>query len=80
MSDVSADEKRRSFADFRDSSFIQTREKLGGSVKAMSALYLSKVAPQESTHSHLKPVNIHLLIILFNLFSVLDLFSSISIV
>ncbi|KAG8009492.1 Xin actin-binding repeat-containing protein 1, partial [Nibea albiflora] len=50
-----ADEKRRSFADFRDSSFIQSREKLGGSVKAMSALYLSKVAPQESTHSHLKP-------------------------
>ncbi|TKS87700.1 Xin actin-binding repeat-containing protein 1 [Collichthys lucidus] len=51
----SKDEKRRSFADFRDSSFIQTREKLGGSVKALSALYLSKVAPQESTHSHLKP-------------------------
>ncbi|XP_044032527.1 LIM domain-containing protein isoform X2 [Siniperca chuatsi] len=50
-----ADEKRRSAANFRDSSFIQTKEKLCVSVKAMSALYLSKVAPQESTHSLLKP-------------------------
>ncbi|XP_070709126.1 uncharacterized protein [Pempheris klunzingeri] len=50
-----ADEKRRSVADFRDSSFTQTKEKLCVSVKAMSALYLSKVAPQESTHSLLKP-------------------------
>ncbi|XP_034427899.1 LIM domain and actin-binding protein 1 isoform X2 [Hippoglossus hippoglossus] len=38
-----ADEKR-SVADFRDSSF-QSKEKL--SVKVLSALYLSKVAPQE---------------------------------
>uniref|UniRef100_A0AAQ5ZCT0 Xin actin-binding repeat-containing protein 1-like n=4 Tax=Amphiprion ocellaris TaxID=80972 RepID=A0AAQ5ZCT0_AMPOC len=45
------EEKRRSVADFRDSSFIQTKEKLSVSVKAMSALYLSKVAPKESTHS-----------------------------
>ncbi|XP_051266527.1 LIM domain-containing protein isoform X4 [Dicentrarchus labrax] len=43
------DEKRRSIADFRDSSFIQTKETLCVSVKAMSALYQSKVAPQEST-------------------------------
>ncbi|XP_078018759.1 uncharacterized protein LOC117264807 isoform X4 [Epinephelus lanceolatus] len=50
-----ADEKRRSIADFRDSSFIQTKETLSVSVKAMSALYLSKVAPQDSTHSPLKP-------------------------
>ncbi|XP_039645973.1 LIM domain-containing protein isoform X3 [Perca fluviatilis] len=50
-----ADEKRRSIADFRDSSFIQTKEKLCVSVKAMSALYLSKVVPQGSTHSFLKP-------------------------
>ncbi|XP_008299915.1 LIM domain and actin-binding protein 1-like isoform X4 [Stegastes partitus] len=49
------EEKRRSVADFRDSSFIQTKEILSVSVKAMSALYLSKVAPQESTHSLLKP-------------------------
>ncbi|XP_051796417.1 LIM domain-containing protein [Acanthochromis polyacanthus] len=48
------EEKRRSAADFRDSSFIQTKEKLSVSVKAMSALYLSKVAPKESTHSPLK--------------------------
>ncbi|XP_019943256.2 xin actin-binding repeat-containing protein 1-like [Paralichthys olivaceus] len=40
-----ADEKRRSVADFRDSSFFQSKEKL--SVKVLSALYLSKVAPQE---------------------------------
>lgn len=44
-----ADEKRRSIADFRDSSFIQTKDKLCVSVKAMSALYLSKLAPQDST-------------------------------
>ncbi|XP_034717533.1 uncharacterized protein LOC117937584 isoform X3 [Etheostoma cragini] len=50
-----ADEKRRTIADFRDSSFIQTKEKLSVSVKAMSALYLSKVVPQGSTHSSLKP-------------------------
>lgn len=37
-----AEEKRRSIADFRDSS-----EKVCVSVKAISALYLSKVAPQE---------------------------------
>ncbi|XP_053268997.1 LIM domain-containing protein [Pleuronectes platessa] len=39
------DEKRRSVADLRDSSFFQFKEKL--SVKVLSALYLSKVAPQE---------------------------------
>ncbi|KAM9337188.1 uncharacterized protein ABDE67_018497 [Symphorus nematophorus] len=50
-----ADEKRRSIADFRDSSFIQTNGKPSVSVKAMSALYLSKVASQESAHSLLKP-------------------------
>ncbi|XP_018529305.1 LIM domain-containing protein isoform X2 [Lates calcarifer] len=49
-----ADEKRRSIADFRDSSFIQTKEKLCVSVKAMSACYMSKVAPQEPTQSPLK--------------------------
>ncbi|XP_049912212.1 LIM domain-containing protein isoform X1 [Epinephelus moara] len=55
MASSLADEKRRSIADFRDSSFIQTKETLSVSVKAMSALYLSKVAPQDSTHSPLKP-------------------------
>ncbi|XP_022600111.1 uncharacterized protein LOC111221066 isoform X1 [Seriola dumerili] len=49
-----ADEKRRSIADFRDSSFVQTKEKLCVSVKAMSALYLSKAAPQEQTRSLLR--------------------------
>ncbi|XP_071383686.1 F-actin-monooxygenase mical2b [Centroberyx affinis] len=49
------DDKRRSIADFRDSSFIQAKEKLPVSVKAMSALYLSKVAPAEPTGSLLKP-------------------------
>ncbi|XP_040922243.1 LIM domain-containing protein [Toxotes jaculatrix] len=49
-----ADEKRRSIADFRDSSFLQTKEKLCVSVKAMSALYLSKVATPEPAHSLLK--------------------------
>ncbi|XP_060950175.1 LIM domain-containing protein [Limanda limanda] len=39
------DDEKRSVADFRDSSFFQSKEKL--SVKVLSALYLSKVAPQE---------------------------------
>ncbi|KAI4806914.1 hypothetical protein KUCAC02_017704 [Chaenocephalus aceratus] len=46
------DEKRRSIADFRDSSVIQSK---CVSVKAMSALYLSKVVPQDSTRSLSKP-------------------------
>ncbi|KAM6900552.1 uncharacterized protein FYW49_017067 [Xenentodon cancila] len=50
-----ADEKRRSFADFRESSFIQTKDNLFVSVKAISALYLSKVETQESAHSLPKP-------------------------
>ncbi|XP_047424650.1 LIM domain-containing protein isoform X2 [Mugil cephalus] len=50
-----ADEKRRSIADLRDSSFTQTKDILSVSVKAMSAIYLSKVAPKESTPSLLKP-------------------------
>ncbi|KAM4543942.1 solute carrier family 22 member 13-like [Fundulus diaphanus] len=49
-----ADEKRRSAADFRDSSFIQTKEILPVSVKAMSALYMSKVANRESTNTPTK--------------------------
>ncbi|XP_075309215.1 uncharacterized protein LOC142370523 [Odontesthes bonariensis] len=48
-------EKRRSIADFRESSFIQTKETLSVSVKAISALYLSKVAKKESTQSLSKP-------------------------
>ncbi|TNN88294.1 Xin actin-binding repeat-containing protein 1 [Liparis tanakae] len=50
-----ADVKRRSIADFRDSSFNQTKEKLSVSVKAMSALFLSKAVPQDSTRSLSKP-------------------------
>ncbi|KAK5897822.1 hypothetical protein CgunFtcFv8_015293 [Champsocephalus gunnari] len=46
------DEKRRSIADFRDSSVIQSK---CISVKAMSALYLSKVVLQDSTRSLSKP-------------------------
>ncbi|XP_014195810.1 LIM domain-containing protein isoform X3 [Haplochromis burtoni] len=49
-----ADEKRRSAADFRDSSFVQTKEKLSVSVKAISALYLSKAGTKESANSHVK--------------------------
>ncbi|CAI5673110.1 unnamed protein product [Oreochromis niloticus] len=49
-----ADEKRRSAADFRDSSFIQAKEKLSVSVKAISALYLSKVGTKESANSPVK--------------------------
>ncbi|XP_016528693.1 LIM domain and actin-binding protein 1 isoform X2 [Poecilia formosa] len=45
-----ADDKRRSAADFRDSSFNQTKETLSVSVKAMSALYMSKVANKESAN------------------------------
>ncbi|XP_062297973.1 LIM domain-containing protein [Scomber scombrus] len=46
-----ADEKRRSYADSLDSSFNQTKDQLCISVKAISALYLSKVATQKPTHS-----------------------------
>ncbi|KAM9839711.1 xin actin-binding repeat-containing protein 1 [Aulostomus maculatus] len=49
------DEKRRSIADFRGSSVIQKKEKLCVSVKAISALYLSKAAPQEPKSRLLKP-------------------------
>ncbi|XP_035980748.1 uncharacterized protein LOC105938405 isoform X5 [Fundulus heteroclitus] len=51
---LEADEKRRSAGDFRDSSFIQTKEILSVSVKAMSALYMSKVANRESTNTPTK--------------------------
>lgn len=54
---VSAEDKRRSLADLRDSSLFQAKEKLSVSVKAMSALYLSKVAPQESANTFIKQVN-----------------------
>ncbi|XP_061523037.1 xin actin-binding repeat-containing protein 1-like [Phycodurus eques] len=50
-----ADEKQRSVADFRENSFVQEREKLCVSVKALSALYLSKVATQEAKLRVLKP-------------------------
>ncbi|XP_037312136.1 LIM domain-containing protein isoform X5 [Pungitius pungitius] len=53
-----AEEKRRSIADFKDGSFNPTKEKLCVSVKAMSALYLSKVAPQDSTRSLLGPAQV----------------------
>lgn len=58
VSDVSADEKRRSAADFRDSSFVQTTEKLSVSVKAISALYLSKAGTKESANSPVKLVHV----------------------
>lgn len=58
VSGIFADEKRKSIADFRDSSFNQSKEKVSVSVKAISALYLSKVAHQEPT----KVVNIRLFI------------------
>ncbi|XP_038149613.1 LIM domain-containing protein [Cyprinodon tularosa] len=46
-----ADEKRKSAADSRDNSFVQTKEVLSVSVKALSALYMSKVANREVTIS-----------------------------
>ncbi|XP_077365803.1 xin actin-binding repeat-containing protein 1-like [Festucalex cinctus] len=49
-----ADEKRRSVADFRENSFAQERD-VCISVKALSALYLSKVASQEAQLIALKP-------------------------
>ncbi|KAM7369866.1 hypothetical protein PAMP_011156 [Pampus punctatissimus] len=51
---TTSDEKRRLTADLRDSSFNQTKDKLCVSVKAISALYLSKVTPQEPTRTVLK--------------------------
>lgn len=68
VSHIFADEKRRTVADFRDSSFNQTKETLCVSVKVLSALYLSKVAPQEPTHSPSKQVNTCLLIMCALLF------------
>ncbi|XP_061820678.1 xin actin-binding repeat-containing protein 1-like [Nerophis lumbriciformis] len=50
-----ADEKRRSIADFRENLFLPEKEKLCVSVKALSALYLSKVATQEAEQTILKP-------------------------
>ncbi|XP_075994142.1 xin actin-binding repeat-containing protein 1-like [Genypterus blacodes] len=39
------DDKRKSIGDFRDSSYVQAKDKPCVSVRAISALYLSKVAP-----------------------------------
>ncbi|XP_061661166.1 LIM domain-containing protein isoform X2 [Syngnathoides biaculeatus] len=50
-----ADEKQRPVTDFRENSSVQEREKLCVSVKALSALYLSKVATHEAKHRVLKP-------------------------
>lgn len=56
--------------DFRD------KEKLSVSVKAISALYLSKVAPQEPTNRLSKPVNTTLLIIVCALLFKPDFFKN----
>lgn len=50
------EDKRKSIADFRDSSTVHGREKFPISVKAISALYLSKVAAADQTGYLLKPV------------------------
>ncbi|XP_037549884.1 LIM domain-containing protein [Nematolebias whitei] len=50
LAESEAEERRRTVADFRDSAFIQTKEILSVSVKAMSALYMSKVVTQDSTN------------------------------
>uniref|UniRef100_A0A3P8WKK0 LIM zinc-binding domain-containing protein n=2 Tax=Cynoglossus semilaevis TaxID=244447 RepID=A0A3P8WKK0_CYNSE len=44
-----AEEKRRTIADFRESSLNLTNEKPSVSVKVLSALYMSMVKPQDST-------------------------------
>ncbi|KAB5533194.1 hypothetical protein PHYPO_G00129030 [Pangasianodon hypophthalmus] len=49
------DDKRKSIADFRDNSTLYGREKFPISVKAISALYLSKVAAADPTGNLLKP-------------------------
>ncbi|XP_077411106.1 xin actin-binding repeat-containing protein 1-like [Vanacampus margaritifer] len=49
-------EKRRSVADFREKAFVQEGENVCVSVKALSAIYLSKVASQEAELRPLKPV------------------------
>uniref|UniRef100_A0A8C6PD93 Xin actin-binding repeat-containing protein 1-like n=1 Tax=Nothobranchius furzeri TaxID=105023 RepID=A0A8C6PD93_NOTFU len=56
MAASEADEKRRSIADFRDNSFIQTKEILSVvSVKAISALYMSKVTNQGANNKTFQP-------------------------
>uniref|UniRef100_A0A8C1U7R4 LIM zinc-binding domain-containing protein n=1 Tax=Cyprinus carpio TaxID=7962 RepID=A0A8C1U7R4_CYPCA len=49
------EDKRRSVADFRDNSALYELEKPSISVKALSALYLSKVAAAEPAGNLLKP-------------------------
>ncbi|XDV47424.1 hypothetical protein PO909_017055 [Leuciscus waleckii] len=49
------EDKRRSVADFRDNSALYELEKPSISVKALSALYLSKVAAAEPAGNVLKP-------------------------
>lgn len=50
------EDKRKSIADFRDSATLYGREKFPISVKAISALYLSKVAAADPTGNLVKPV------------------------
>lgn len=50
------DDKRKTIADFRDSSTVHGQEKFPVSVKAISALYLSKVAAADPRGNLLKPV------------------------
>ncbi|XP_077481043.1 uncharacterized protein LOC144092127 [Stigmatopora argus] len=50
-----ANEKRRIVADFRENSFVEEKEKLCVSVKALSALFLSKVAAEEEKQRVLTP-------------------------
>nr|XP_057916094.1 LIM domain-containing protein isoform X2 [Doryrhamphus excisus] len=49
-----SDEKRRTIADFRENAFLPEKEKLCVSVKALSAIYLSKVETQEAKQTPLK--------------------------
>ncbi|TWW70925.1 hypothetical protein D4764_17G0004080 [Takifugu flavidus] len=58
---IKADENRQSFTGFRDSSFEPTKDKLSVSVKAISALLLSKGAPKEPANGLLQTVNISLI-------------------
>lgn len=57
-SDLSADEKRQSLGGFSEGPSDQSKDKLNVSAKAISALFLSKVAPQEPTGRLSQPVNI----------------------
>lgn len=53
---VFAEEKRKLFAEQRDNAVAHPKEVVSVSVRAISALYMSKVATQDSARKLSKPV------------------------